>query len=314
MTKLERIIITSPPAAFLIRKSKKWTFPGSASIPLYDVFIFFQQQVKKVGLNERAAAISFNLIMALPAALLFLFSIVPYMPASERFQRQLLRLFNDISPTSETSLFIRSMVDALFEKHVGVFSLGFVLLVFYASNAMMGVIRTFDKSIKDNKGYFFHRRLRAIRLTFILLIVVIASIVLLLGQQQLRGLFNIPRRTYVPWWNGVRWSIIVCLVFFSISFIYKYAPSIKKRWSLVSPGSLLATVLMLVTAILFSYWVNNFAAYNKVYGSIGTVLIIMLLIYINSLILLIGFELNVSITYLTRQAEAKKLTEITDPG
>jgi membrane protein len=78
---------------------------------------------------------------------------------------------------------------------------------------------------------------------------------------------------------------------------------------LVSPGSLLATTLTLGTTILFSYWVNHFAAYNKIYGSIGTVLIIMLLIYINALILLIGFELNVSITYLTKQAAERKRKE-----
>jgi membrane protein len=101
----------------------------------------------------------------------------------------------------------------------------------------------------------------------------------------------------------VRWSIIIGLLFTGISLIYTYAPSVKKKWSFVSAGSLLATTLTLLTTLVFSYWVDLFASsnYNKVYGSIGTVLIIMLLMYINSLILLIGFELNVSLTYLTKQ-------------
>jgi membrane protein len=95
------------------------------------------------------------------------------------------------------------------------------------------------------------------------------------------------------------------LVFYGISFIYKFAPSLKKRWPIVTPGSLFATFLTLVTTIVFSYWVNNFSAYNKVYGSIGTVLIIMLLIFINSLILLIGFELNASIMHLRNNADKR---------
>ena len=262
-----------------------------------------------MGLNERASAISFNLIMALPAGLIFLFSLIPYFPESWSFQRQILRLFRDISPNSETAKFITGIIADLFTKHVGVFSFGFFLLMFYASNAMMGVIRTFDKSIQEQKKFFLHKRWRAIRLTAILIFVVIASILFLFGQQQLKVLLNIPRSKNVPWLNFLRWCIIVCLLFYSVAFIYKFAPSVKKRWKLISPGSILATALMLGTAIIFSYWVSNFASYGKVYGSIGTVLIIMLLIYINSLILIIGFELNVSITYLTHEAEERKHLE-----
>ena len=90
-----------------------------------------------------------------------------------------------------------------------------------------------------------------------------------------------------------------------IAFIYKYAPAVHKRWRLSSAGSLLATALMIITTFLFSFWVNTFNSLNKIYGSISTVLIIMLLTYINSLILLIGFELNVSIHSLKILAERR---------
>jgi membrane protein len=100
--------------------------------------------------------------------------------------------------------------------------------------------------------------------------------------------------------------IILGLLFFGIAFIYRYAPSLKKKWNLISPGSLLATFLTLLTSIVFSYWLNNFGSYNKVYGSIGSVLVIMILIYFNSLILLIGFELNVSIMKLHSKKESTK--------
>jgi membrane protein len=110
------------------------------------------------------------------------------------------------------------------------------------------------------------------------------------------------------WIQDLRWIIVVLLFLYSIAFIYKFAPSIQKRWKLLSPGAVFATILMILTTYLFSVWAQNFSNYNKFYGSIGTVLMMMLLIYINSLVLLIGFEVNVSISYLRLQAE-KRLVE-----
>lgn len=315
MIKLQRIIISWKPIAFVIRKSKTTIVPGFQGLPLYDVVLFFFKQINKVGLNERAAAISFNLIMALPAALIFLFSLIPYFPESFKVDKQILSLFKDITPDSETYIFIRDIINDLLKKHVGIFSFGFVLLIFYSSNAMIGIIRTFDKSIQEQKAFIFHQRWRAIQLTAILILLVIGSSLVLIGQDQLfsllEGLFDIKSKTLLPLWNAARWLVIIGLVFYGIACTYRYAPSVQKRWKLASPGTLLATFLTLSTTLLFSYWVSLFAtsSYNRIYGSIGTVLIMMLLIYINSLILLIGFELNVSITYLTKEVEVRKLKE-----
>jgi membrane protein len=85
------------------------------------------------------------------------------------------------------------------------------------------------------------------------------------------------------------------LIFFAIGLIYKYAPHVQKKWKIRTPGSILATILIITFSYLFSYWVNNIATYNKIYGSLGSILILMFLVFVNSLVLLIGFELNVSI-------------------
>jgi membrane protein len=117
-------------------------------------------------------------------------------------------------------------------------------------------------------------------------------------------------RSMVVWIKLLRLIITVAIFFFGIALIYKFGPSVKKRWSTFSPGSILATALTILTTYIFSFWVNNFGNYNQVYGSIGTVLILMFLVYINSLILLIGFELNVSITYLKAEADERRQKEL----
>ena len=290
---------------FFKRKTKAIYIPGFQHVNLYQVLSFVYKQLNTLGLYDRASAISFNLIMALPAGFLFLFSIIPYFPKAFKIKKQILSVFKDIAPNSSTYKFIMEIINDLLSQHVGIFSFGFLLLLFYASNAMTGIIRSFDKSIMQNKPFFLHQRMRAIRLTIILILLVFASLLVLIGQDQLtrllREVFDIKRKTIVPYWNSVRWAVIILLLFFGNAFIYKYAPLIKERWPLNSPGALLSTLLMLITTLGFSYWVNNFSSYSKIYGSIGTVLVVMTLIYLNSLILLIGFELNVSIEVLKKE-------------
>ena len=297
--------IVNPFYLFLKQKAKAIYIPGFQHVNLYQVLSFLYKQLNTLGLYDRASAISFNLIMALPAGFLFLFSIIPYFPKAFKVKKQILSVFKDIAPNSSTYRFIMEIINDLLSQHVGIFSFGFLLLLFYASNAMTGIIRSFDKSIMQNKPFFLHQRMRAIRLTIILILLVFASLLVLIGQDQLtrllREVFDIKRKTIVPYWNTVRWGVIILLLFFGNAFIYKYAPLIKEKWPLNSPGALLSTLLMLITSLGFSYWVNNFSSYSKIYGSIGTVLVVMTLIYLNSLILLIGFELNVSIEVLKKE-------------
>jgi membrane protein len=193
-------------------------------------------------------------------------------------------------------------------------SFGFVLVIFYASNAMLSIIRTFDNAIYQHhtRRNFIKKRVKAIRLTIVVLGLLMGTILLLIGQGilfdkiikwlKLKG-------SDILWIATLRWIITVTLFFYSISFIYKYAPSVKKRWPLVTPGSVLATFLMMATTSAFSFWVNHFNNYNKVYGSLGTILILMFLVYLNSLILLLGFELNLSITFLKSNVEDNKQKE-----
>jgi membrane protein len=314
--KIERLVWKTKPLAYLSAKTRQLQLPGFAGVPLYDVWKFFLQQLKKTGLNERAAAISFNFIMAIPAFLIVLLTLVPYFPISKQFHNELVRIASDLTPNKNTFDLVHDLIDDFLNKpRGGLLSFGFLLVIFYSSNAMMGVIRTFDRSLETPyKPNFLTKRLRAIRLTFIIVILFIATTLVLSGQdavfRKIMAWLEI-RDSGVRWWiKSLRWVVILSLFFYAIGFIYKYAPSVQHRDRLVTPGVILATILTLLTTWGFSLWVNNFGNLNRIYGSIGTVMVLMIFVFLNSLILLIGYELNISIHYLRAKADERKKTEM----
>ena len=311
MTRLRSIIINSTPVTFISDKSKHTILPGFHGVPLYEAINFFIAQLKKSGLTTRAKSISFDFAMAIPALLICVFTVIPYMPISKQFTKELLRLTRHITPNQNSYNFVNSFLkDFLNTPRVGLLSFSFVLVIFYASNAMHSIIKTFDTAIYKQRRNtnFIRKRIKAIRLTIVVLGLLIGTVLLLIGQGIL---FNLVLKWFeikgsdVFWVSTLRWILTIGLFFYSISFIYKYAPSVKKRWPTVTPGSVLATFLMIATTSGFSFWVNHFNNYNKIYGSLGTILILMFLIYLNSIILLLGFELNLSITFLKSKTREK---------
>jgi membrane protein len=298
LTKIERIILNYTPFPFLLRKSKRWHLPGFQGLALYDVIQFFRSQLRQHGLSERAAAISYNFIMAIPPSLLFLFTLIPNLPfvSKKLIKLQLHTLILDIVPNKvynkQLIIFIDGFIDG---NKIGLLSFGLLLALFFASNGMMGIMRSFNKKyvgFEKRKGFVV--RTVALRLTIIIFSLLFAYLILLIMEGALlkAAIKNQGMREFIGY---TRWLFIIVLVYIIIGFIFKYAPSIRKKWNFSSPGTILATVLSLAATVGFAIFVNNFGKYNALYGSIGTIMMIMALIYINSLALLIGFELNVSI-------------------
>ncbi len=306
-THIRQRVASTFPANWLIRQSQKIRLPGFQGIPLYHVLKFFFLQIRKVGITERAAAISFNCVMAIPPIIIFLCTLIPYLPISNEFIRQLHGLIRDVIPGEKNNSAIIKFIDDIIKKPKNdLLSLGFLLALFYSSNAVLGIMRAFDKNyLGFKKRKMINRRVTALQLTSVLFVLMFASLLVLIMQSsvlKLFGLKNVMVRQIIGY---ARWVVIVLLFFGSVSFIYRYAPFVHKRWKLINPGCILATTLMLLFTVFFSYWVNNFSNYNKLYGSISTILILMLLIYFNSLVLLIGFELNVSITHIKHEADER---------
>jgi membrane protein len=313
MLKIERKVYNSAPFRFLEKKTKRVYLPGFQGIPLFEVVTFFRSQVRKVGLNDRARSIAFSFLTAIPAAMIFICTLIPYLPVSRQIEHQMLLLTKDIAPNQNTYVLVSQFLQDFLEKpRVGLLSLGFVLALFYSSSAMVGIMRSFNKSLVNNtRRNTLQTRWMAVKLTALVLCMVIGSVMILVTQAELLRdiLKSMHIRTndhnYRWTFRTLRWVVIIPLFYLTIACIYKYGPAVQKRWALFSPGTLLATTLTILTTLAFSYWVNRFGTYNKIYGSLGTVMILMLLVYINSFVLLIGYELNVSIYHLKVMAGNK---------
>jgi membrane protein len=301
MTVIDKFIKSSFPYRYASLKSKSIFLPGFQGLPLYDVVVFFKSQVHKIGLKDRARSIAFSFLMAIPAATIFLCTLIPYLPVSKKLTNQLLLLTKEITPNQNTYMLVSNFLnDFLTKPRGGLLSVGLIVALYYASNAMIGLMRAFNKSLLSyTRRNFFESRLIAINLTLLMILLLIGCIVILVTQDELlRYMFralHVHKSSMKGTVKTLRWVVIIPLFYFTIAFIYKHAPATHEKWRLFSPGTTLATILMILLTFIFSVWVNKFGTYNKVYGSIGTILILMIVVYFNAMILLIGFELNVSI-------------------
>jgi membrane protein len=311
LIKATRILINIHPIAYLRKKSQQWVPPGFQGFSLHDVLTYFLKNFSVPHLTERAAAISYNFIMSVPPTCLFLFTLIPNLPfvSKKALKHQLHGLITDIIPAQTNNKGILDFVDSFINgSKIGLISFTFILSLFFASNAIMGLMRSFNKDyIGFQKIKGLKKRWRALQLTLLLFGLLMVCLILLLVQNNilnLLGITNLHVRHLILYG---KWVFIIALIFYSYAFIYKYAPSTTKRWKLVSPGAVIATSLSIIATIAFSAFVNNFGRYNLLYGSIGSIMVIMVMIWLNSLVVLIGFEFNLSINSLKSFSEEKSL-------
>jgi len=303
------------PLTYLVKKSKTWSPPGFQGMNLYAVLRHFLKDFDMPTFTEKASAISYNFIMSVPTSCLFLFTLIPNLPfVSKRGMKyQLHALIHDIVPSKTYNAGLIQFVDSFINgSKIGMLSFTFVLSLFFASGAVMGLMRSF------NKNYVGFQRMRglkarweAIKLTMMLFGLLLLCLILLLLQWNILNWLGIKDLTIKNLIFYGKWIFIIGLIFYSYAFIYRYAPSTTRRWNLVSPGAVVSTFLSILVTIGFTAFVNNFGRYNILYGSIGTIMVIMIMIFLNSLVVLIGFEINLSINTLKTISENKQQTLIT---
>lgn len=263
---------------------------------MYQIGRFFFKEMRSVKMNERVAAVTYNFLMAIAPTMLFLFSLVPYLPLKD-VQETILHTLKLIIPNERSFQTVSSgIVDFMTTKRRDILSFGILLTLFFSSNGMMGLMRSFDRSLSVyKKRTGLQRRWTAIKLTFLLICVAIISLaVLILQTEKLNG-FVLRIFGNVIAVKILSAVILALIIFLTVSIIYTYGPSLTHRFKFVSAGSVFATVMSLVTTTVFFFLVNNFINYNRVYGPIGTLIAFMVWMWLNTLVILLGYELNVSI-------------------
>jgi membrane protein len=280
---------------FLVLKAKTVSFPGFNKYPIYDIGKFFIRGIQKGQIGQRAASVAYSTFLAIFPGIIFLFTLIPYMPI-DNFQMKLLNLLENFMPDNAYSSVEGTIMDIVTKQRGSLLSLTFFFAVFIASNGVLSLIRAFNSSYHSIEyRSWWTRRLISILLVFIQFVLITISI----------GLLTVTESVYTTYFDDYRllWyvfvllriAIILALFFFSVSFVFFMAPARKGRFRFFSPGASLATFLIVISSYGFSFFVNNFGQYNKLYGSIGTIMVVLIWIYIMSFALIIGYELNASI-------------------
>ncbi len=275
------------------------TLPGFDNMPMARVFTFFYKGIVNGAITTRSSAISFNLFVAIFPTLIFLFTLIPFIPINN-FQETLLSLIRNIIPQSAWESVKFTFLDIIMRPHSSWLSIGFVLALFFSTNGINSMIEAFNASYHsmETRGILAQRWVAFVLVVVLALMLVLAITFITVGSALLQYIKRegfIQDRFVYFLLDSLRWIVLIALTYFGISLIYYWAPAKKRPFKFFSAGSSSTTFVIMLTNVGFNFYANNLATYNALYGSIGTLLLILLWIYINSTILLIGFELNVSI-------------------
>ena len=280
-------------------KLKKITLPGFEGIPVYDVIQQFKEEVKNDDLSIRASSISFYFILALLPSIIFFFSVIPYLPI-ENVDEKIIHGLRSILPNSAFSILETTIRDIVSIQNGGILSINFFLAMFVASNGVNSMMKAFDKMNETFKERnWWQKRLAAIRiLVLVSFQIIIAVLLIVKGKELLMFILKLLKtdKAYILLILRIVKMILIIFSFFNIiAMIYYYGPSVKQKYKYFSVGATFATLF----SILMTYGFQVYAAYlnnfNRLFGSLGIVIVIMMLIYLNALVLLFGFELNNSI-------------------
>ena len=283
----------------LILLSRKIILPGFKGIALYDVGIFFIDGMKKSSITLRANAISYSFIIAFVPAVLFLFTLIPYIPIAG-LEDSIMLTLQEVIP-KEAFVVLRSTIqDIISNQQTGLLSISFLISLYFASNGVLAIMNAFNQSSHSIESRnVIKKQLVAFLLVFILALnmivsgaaLAISSFILYFIED--KGLISSNFTLFLL--TAGEWVIILLTSLIAFSSIYYLAPAKKRIFPFFSPGSFVASFLSVIAFKVFTIFIENFSNYNKFYGSLGTLIMIIVWINLTALMLLIGFELNASI-------------------
>lgn len=297
MTKIvEDKLLKIPILNSMVRLGKRIRIPGLHGLSLYDVLEMYLIGIVRGALTARAGGIAFSFFMALFPFFLFILTLIPFVPI-DGFQADFLSAIESLLPPNTGEVVNSVIQDIANNRYGGLLSFGFIASIFLMTNGVNAILGGFEYSyhIKEMrnvvKQYIVSMGM-AMLLSSILIATIAINVYFVIGIHDLSANGWLHNENLWIQIGGVVFLIV--LIFVSVSFLYKYGTKDTKDFT-YTPGAFLTTLLTILSFKLFAIYVIKFSTYNELYGSIGTLLIIMLFVWINAIILLLGFELNASI-------------------
>ncbi len=297
--KIEKI----PVLRNVVRPLKRIKLGFLEGLSLYELLELYIIGIAEGALTYRAAAIAFSFFMALFPFALFVLNLIPYIPI-EDFQTDFLEFVEDSVPPNTYNAISSIIEDILNNSDSGLLSSGFILSIFVMANGVNSVLGGFETSqhVLVKRG-FLRQYMVALLISFLLsafLIVTVAAIVVFEVFIQSIKLENVLSES-IPIMVWSRYAFLLLMILMATSILLKFGTKHTGRRPFISVGSVFTTLLIAVSSYFFGIWVVSFANYNELYGSIGTLLVMMLYIWLNCVVLLLGFELNQVISRIKRQ-------------
>lgn len=289
-----------PVVNHIVAYAKKIKLPGYHSFTFYDLMELYVIGIVKGAFSNRASSIAFSFFMAMFPFALFILNLIPYIPI-DGFQEDFLKFISENVPPKTYDAIAVTINDILNNSYDSLLSSGFLLSIFLMSNGLNAILSGFQSSyyITETRS-FFKNYLLALGMSILLVSLLLATVAMLILFEVviyfLQHKWHLVQ--HVPLLQFARFFIAFLLILFATSFLYKFGAKHTKSIAFFSYGSVLTSILIVVSSFIFGIYVERFSQYNELYGSIGTLLVIMFYIWLNCTILLLGFELNVSIQKL----------------
>jgi len=304
---IEERIEKIPVLRNLVRPLKKIKLPKLGGLSFYDLLELYGLGIAESAFSYHASAIAFSFFMALFPFALFILNLIPFIPI-EGFQADFLEFVKDGVPPNTYDAIYKIISDILNNSHSGLLSSGFILSIFLMANGLNGILGGFESSkhVLIKRG-FFYQYLVALGMSLVLsllLLLTVATIVVFEVVIQMTIIQDVLSDR-IPLIILGRYVFVILMILITISILFKFGTTHAKNTAFISIGSVFTTILVVLDSYVFGIWVLRFSKYNELYGSIGTLLIMMFYIWINCAILLLGFELNASINKLKQKKVVK---------
>ena len=286
----------------LVSLTKAIKLKSLEGLSLYDILELYVLGIFKGAFSYRASAIAFSFFMALFPFTLFILNLIPFIPL-ENFQADFLEFVEEGVPPNTYEAIEAILKDIMETSHQGLLSSGFILSILLMTNGINAILGGFEMSahITITRG-FFRQYFISLAISLVLSMILLITVAAIVIAEVMIQKINI--RGYVADVSVIEWSrygFILLMILITTSILYKFGAKETSSIAFISYGAVFTTILIVLSSYIFGIYVTKFAKYNELYGSIGTLLVLMFYIWINCMVLLLGFELNATISKLKRK-------------